>query len=197
MSRNRVVWGIVLIAIGVLIILARADVFDYPFRMFWRNFWPIALIAAGAALIFYSIRKAEPELVTADGPATGTYFMTNRINKIFGDIHFDAANVDLDGMQLETVFGDISLATSGANVKQGDNRISLSATFGDITVILPRSMEVYVYAADTFGDLFILGQSQTGISNSLTVKTDGFDQATRKVYITARTVFGDIKIYQA
>jgi len=197
MAKGRFIWGIVLITIGVLIILARADVFDYPFRLFWQNFWPIALIAAGTALIIYGARKTEPKLVTADGPSTGSYTIPNRINKFFGDIHFDAANVDLDGLQLETVFGDISVAVSGANVKQGDNRISLSATFGDITVILPRNMDIFAYGSDTFGDLFILGQSQSGISNSLTVKTDGFDLATNKVYINARTVFGDVKIYQA
>ncbi|MBN2226444.1 MAG: hypothetical protein JW763_03685 [candidate division Zixibacteria bacterium] len=197
MSRNRFIWGIVLIAIGVLIILARADVFDYPFRLFWRNFWPIALIVAGTAMIFYSIRKTEPKLVTANGPSAESYTISNQVNKVFGDIHFDAANVDLDGMRLETVFGDISLATSGANVKPGDNRISLTTTIGDITVIVPRMMEVFGYGTSTIGDQFILGRSQSGFSVTLTAKTDGFEQAARKVYITARTVIGDVKIYRA
>ncbi len=197
MHRSNFWIGAVLIFLGAIFLLANLDIFDHPFHWVFRNFWPILIIVVGLFLIFRSARRSSSYIPPTSDNSGQPYTMINRASKIFGDIHQEAANCDINGMNFSTTFGNISINLSGGKLQGGDNKADFSAIFGDITVVVPKEMEVFAYGSATFGDLHILGKSASGISNNLTTQTDGFDSAASKVYITAGTTFGNVKIYRA
>lgn len=197
MSSSRFFWGATLIVVGVVFILLKTHYIDYPARFVFRNLLPLALIILGIILIVHRARRHAPHHESGETVSAGAYQIHRSINKVFGDISIDTANIDLDGLRLSTVFGDTRANLRGGRLKSGNNNADFSTTFGDITVIAPRDTQIFAYGANTFGDLFILGKTAGGISNSLTTKTEGFDAASARLFITARTIFGDVKIYQA
>jgi predicted membrane protein len=108
----------------------------------------------------------------------------------------DAKDIEVDGFQSSTTFGDTFVTLSGAKLKAGINRLEISTTFGDITVVVPEKMEAQARASATFGNLHIFDKIADGISNSLTAQTPGYEAASAKLYIAASASFGDIKIFR-
>lgn len=200
MSNSRIIWAIILIAIGAIAIAVKADFLDWPFTFVFRNLFPIGLIALGIYLIVRQANKNKPRPDWID-EATGTdnttnYGAFNNMDKVFGDLHFKASGFDLNGMNFSTTFGDMNINLEDGKLSPGNNRLSASAIFGDVTITVPKGMAVFATGSDTFGDLFILGKIASGISNHMIEKTEGFDAASEKLYINAKTVFGDVRVYQ-
>jgi predicted membrane protein len=197
MTNSRIIWAIALIMIGLVAIAVRADLLDWPFRFIFRNLFSIGLIALGIYLIIRQLNRPKmtdpaghSELLEPYAPGFQTF------EKAFGDLHFDARDTDLNGRHFSTVFGDIMLYLSGGRLVPGINRLTVSAVFGDINVTVPKEMAVFATGSDTFGDITIFGKVASGMANSLMQKTDNFDSVPDKLYIHARTVFGDVRIHQ-
>ena len=73
-SENRRFWGIVLILVGALILLANLGAFamlDW-FDLSWEVLFPVMLILLGLWFIFIYMRKPEQQTVSAPGPAAWT-----------------------------------------------------------------------------------------------------------------------------
>ena len=196
MVKKREFWGILILLAGVVLLLSNFPFFDYSVRHFLRNLWPLLLIAVGIALIIHHATKRETDPGDTFQMPPGQGFVGG-ISKTFGDIRVELKDREIDGLSVSTVFGDNTISLSGARLKNGINRLMVSGVFGDITVIIPSNMEVFAYGSTTFGDVFILGKTETGISNHLQGQTDGYDTAGAKVHISAGTTFGDVKIFRA
>ncbi len=197
MSNSRIVWAIILIVVGIIGIGVRADLLNWPFRFVFHNLLSIGLVALGIYLIVRQAnRRKAPDSSTQPSVAEpfGAGFQT--LEKVFGDMHFDARDIELNGRNFSTVFGDILLYLSGGRLSKGNNRISATTVFGDVTITLPKDMAVFATGSDIFGEIIIFGRIASGISNSLIQKTENFDSAQEKLYIHARTVFGDVRIFQ-
>jgi predicted membrane protein len=198
MSANRIIWGVILIAVGFLFLLDQMEVFDFSIGEFISDFWPLFLIIAGLIIIIRSGKSKRRDFdIDINFDAQSISPDKKKYSKTFGDQSFNAKGMDIDGLSISSTFGDINLNLAEGRLKQGVNKVSLSGVFGDITVVVPGSMEVLAGASNTFGDLDILGQKIDGISNSLRKQTDGYDMASMKVHISSGTTFGDIKIYRA
>ncbi len=196
MSNSRIIWAIILIVIGIIGIGVRADVLNWPFQFIFHNLLSIALIALGIYVIVRQANrhKAPENPASSNAELFSPGFRT--LEKVFGDLHFDARDIDINGRDFSTVFGDILLYLSGGRLSPGNNRISATTVFGDVTITVPKEMAIFATGSDTFGEIIIFGRMASGISNSLIHKTDNFDTATEKLYIHARTVFGDVRIFQ-
>ncbi|MFH2037203.1 MAG: cell wall-active antibiotics response protein LiaF [Candidatus Zixiibacteriota bacterium] len=193
MSNGRVIFGIILIAVGGIFFLDKFHIFKY---VYFHDFWPIILIIVGVALIIRHNKRKVKE-------PTDNYhqFQSSpghkKYSTVFGDNNFGFKDAEVDGLNCSTVFGDSTINLADAKLKPGTNRIDISGVFGDLTVIIPASMEVSAFGSCTFGDLYILGKSASGISNTLQNQTEGYDTASAKLSIWASITFGDIKIYRA
>jgi len=196
MFKRKEFWGTLIIVLGLLILLNNLDLIDYPAKYLFRDIWPVILIIVGLALIFRQSRSKTVSMAHDFEVHSGDSLNRHHSN-FFADNNVDARGANIDGMSYSTVFGDTTVNLSGGILKNGSNRLVVSATFGDVTVIVPADMEASAYSSTTFGDIYAFGKTASGISSSLTASTDGFDTAEPKVHITASTTFGDVKIYRA
>jgi len=198
MFNRREFWGGVIILIGLIFLLDNLEFINYSTQRFIHNLWPIILVIIGIALIIrHSGQKGKERYDKSKATYQPDGTISRSVSRVFDDMYIETKGLEIDGMDYSLVFGDMTLNLSEAKLKEGVNHIYASTVFGDITVIIPAGMEVKAYGSNTFGDLYILGRSASGISKNLTRQTDGYDTAASKIYLSATTTFGDIKIYKS
>jgi predicted membrane protein len=77
----------------------------------------------------------------------------------------------------------------------GESLLRIDGVFGDVHVLAPRNCGVMIYAKTVFGDVSLMGVRKTGFAQELVQKTDGYDDAPKKLKIHMNQVFGDVKVW--
>jgi len=177
MINKKEFWGFLILIVGLVLLLSNFHFLDYSVRRFLRDLWPLIIIAIGVAMILRHFGKGSE--TSGEGQ------------------QIPLRNLDIDGFSGSTTFGDNTVNLSGGKLKSGVNRIRVTCIFGDITIVVPANIEALAYGSSTFGDVYIFGKTDTGMSSRLQNQTDGYETAASKVHITTGTTFGDIKVIRA
>ncbi len=177
-------WGLFLLAVGALWILNNFDVIDFDFGDAVALFFPLLLIAIGFLLLF----RPRP-------PAFGQEGMADKhIFRAFGDVKLTGENLDPNGLEVSTGFGDVELDLSKARFADGENALYVHTAFGDVEVKVPEGVAVSASGGSAFGDIKILGQSEKGVGNQLSAADPNFETQLKRLRVHAHTAFGDIVI---
>ncbi|MBD3401258.1 hypothetical protein GF420_00050 [candidate division GN15 bacterium] len=226
MSNRKVIFGLVLVLIGLLLLGNSVGVFYFDFGDFVRLAIPLALIVAGGWLIIRR-RQKEAEMArasyeqTAAGGATpgsqqnyggappppppsspppqaGQANGTGRMryNKTFGDMFIDLTGTSLLNVEVSSMFGDTEIKLHGGELQPGLNRMIVSGFLGDLRVLVPPEMPVMVHASSFAGDIDVLGRRSDGFGNNIELQTENYKDAERRLFIAVNHFLGDIRIYQ-
>ncbi len=117
-----------------------------------------------------------------------------RFSKGFGDLSINCNNMNLHNVEISIGFGDVEINLHGGKLSEGLNRLIISGFLGDIRILVPKEMEVFVHASNFLGDLVILDRRSDGFGNNLDVQTVNYNEASNKLYIAANCFLGDIKV---
>jgi len=183
-------WGFLLISLGVIFLLDKLDVMDVG--DFFSTFWPVILIVIGFRLILNrnaggSAESSKDTLIQNDEQSV-------KYSKVFGDVKLRLESQDFNGGSISIMIGEIALDLSRADIKAGDKILTLSGVIGEISVTLPKTLNVSVKANVTIGDIKILDTSDDGFSITRTYQSEGYETAKKKLYISVSQVIGDIEI---
>ncbi|MBE6596659.1 MAG: hypothetical protein E7641_03215 [Ruminococcaceae bacterium] len=229
-TSSKIIWGIILVALGVVIALNAFGVTDID--IFFDGWWTLFIIvpclvglfgkggkmgnllglAIGIFLLLYTrdildfatIKKLIfPAIVVVIGLGLllGGIFggkASKMASKIFDDMKktgkdhkvgcatFSSVDLNADGevfegAELVAAFGSVKYDLRGAIIEK-DAAISVSATFGGITILLPEGVNVRVTSNSLFG----------GISSSNKKKEKKCDGPT--VYVSGSCIFGGVDI---
>ena len=226
MSGRKIIFGVILIFVGILLLGKSMDLFYFSFRDFSSLFLPVVLILLGFWLIVRKKRRedsrsaevhgeytvsGEPQSSTSetDHQSHRTESHTRRINdppsfsapgklkyaKTFGDLYIDCANVDLQSLEVSTVFGDIDVKLHGGRLATGLNRLVISGFIGDVRILVPQDMPIFAQCSNFIGDVELLGNRASGFGNNIDGQTDNYDQSDSKLYIATNSFIGDVRIY--
>lgn len=190
-------WGGFLILLGVLFLLDRFNYLDVG--EVFGTFWPLILIAVGIKLILNRNTKQAPQSASATSSETEQLVISEtsvRQTKVFGDVKMKIDSTEFNGGTVSTVFGDMEIDLSAAKLGRGEKILTLSGVFGDVTVHLPKSIKIAVRANVIAGDVQILQLKDSGLFVNRSFQTEGYETATKKLYISASQVFGDIEIVE-
>jgi lia operon protein LiaF len=179
-----IVFGIVLILVGILALLDSLD-----FLRFWYalgKLWPVILIAAGLWLLL-----KRRHVVWADKVEIKE---GKKYSKAFGDLKIDAAGMDPHGMDVEMGFGDLDVNLTKASLSERENVIHLALGFGDIRVWIPSEVKAKISASCGAGDIDILGTTTDGLGKSSEYQDEGYEAAPKRLRVHAKIGFGDIKV---
>lgn len=95
--------------------------------------------------------------------------------------------------EASAVFGEVRLDVRMARLTQGENILRLNALFGEILVIVPEGLRVYIESQARFGEVSVPGHDTSGIATH-----DSFSLGTTDtgsyLRIEAVATFGEIKI---
>jgi len=177
-------FAIILIVIGILALLDSLEVVE-----FWPalgKLWPLILIAFGIWLLFRRHYFSRGD--------TGYIHEGRKHSKAFGDLKIDYSGIDPHGLDVEMGFGDLEVNLTRASFADKESLVQLALGFGDMTVWIPSDIKTSVSASCGAGDIDVLGKKDEGISNRVEHQDEGYESVQKKLKITAKLGFGDLKV---
>lgn len=188
-------WGILLVAIGVLLLLWQLDVRTPP----WDAVLAVLLILVGLVIALEARHGLNGGLVAIAVVLTAVLGVSSTINLEFdggfGDRDVVATRVsDLDA-SYGFAFGSLTVDLTDLDVPEGTTvRLDLSIAFGDLDVRLPAGVawrvESDTFLGSTDGD----GWREDGVVSNRTHTSPGYDQAARRIDIRLSNAFGSARI---
>jgi len=118
-----------------------------------------------------------------------------KYDKFLGDMFIDCANVNLQNIEVSSFVGDIEIKLHGGSLAPGLNRMVISGFIGDVRILVPREMAVYIQASNFIGDVEIMGRNTSGFGNNLDAQTTNYQAAEAKLFIASNQFVGDVRAY--
>jgi predicted membrane protein len=170
-------WGAFLILIGVLFQLDSLGII----RFRWSELWPLAIIAAGAMMVWGSIKARRFKLSSA--PATNSMNATS----VFGGIERRIGVRDFKYGSVSAVFGGVELDFRNAEMEGEEAVIDINVIFGGVEIRVPDHWRVEARNQTLFGGYT---DETRGTGN-----TPGTDvPANKTLVISGQVLFGGIEV---
>lgn len=193
-------WGVILIAIGVLMLLDNMYVVDFGDIL--HTYWPVIFIIWGLSLLgrrsSSGRSESDPSFGRVDG-VTATVYPGSDANQlssstVFGDYRVAVQSKSFAGGTVSTTFGNTDIDLLNAQLAEGEHALKLDGVFGNTWVHLPKDMAFAVFANTTFGDTRVNDQRKGGVSSSLDYTSPDFHLAAKRLRISVSRVFGNVTI---
>ena len=125
------------------------------------------------------------------GPLSGR---THRISAFFGEADRTGALWELGPeTQVSATFGEARLDVRMARLSEGENILRLNALFGEIKVIVPQGLRIYMESSVRFGEVSAPGHGIGGITMRDEFSLGEADTSSY-LRIEATATFGEIKV---
>ncbi len=162
------------------ILLGVAFLFDNAFGFgLWRLLWPIALIVAGIALIAQRNKSSS--------------FVGKRNHAFISEIQRNGRWLVADE-RFSAFIADIVLDLGDADIPKGETVYEMAGFIGDITIRVPDGVAVMLSSSSFISDVSVLGLQETGFFGPVTLQSDDYEFATRRIRIEARHFISDITV---
>ena len=194
LSLGRIFAGVLLVAIGVLWLVEEFTDVDIP----WSSVLPALLILVGAALMFGAGTGRHGGLVTL-GVILSVVVMLSSAIDVLVDVPFSGGVGDneVTPITLESEYRwaigsmtlDLTEVIALDEVATGDGRVDISVGIGELVVIVPLGVSVWVEADAGLGEVVVFDQTESGVSPEVTVGDDGAD-----FHIIARVGMGRVEV---
>ncbi|NIR48333.1 cell wall-active antibiotics response protein [candidate division KSB1 bacterium] len=191
--RSGLLWGSILILLGVLFLLDEFNVLDAG--DIFSTFWPVILIVIGILLIRNRNRETQKDAQQGNKEAVEALTEdTLRTSKIFGDLDLRVASKNFERGSASTVIGDLDVDFSDIKVGAGEKVFTLNGVIGDINVTAPKHIAFAVRANTILGDLKLLGEKHDGVFVNKTYQSEKYETEKSKLYISISQIIGDIQV---
>lgn len=159
------------IVLGVLLLLAAREVFDYS--VVWKVLVPVVAVIVGAKIIIRAVTPDKRTKSDDDSTRGGT--------SCFGGQTIDFAYEDFSSTKLSAIFGGIKCDLTNAKLRD-ECHVEVLCMFGGADIIVPDGVNVKIDTFSLFG----------GVSDKRSVQTKDADNPT--IYIEGVCLFGGIEV---
>ncbi len=244
MNKKKVIFGFVLIVLGLFIWLNSIDAIDISPGDVGSLMVPFGLIGLGVWMIArkrktpeftadpsyqYDFQKTQPSATPEQAESTDYSDISSgptpppppppggpqappqsertaerpgysgsgkvKYDKFIGDMYIDCNNTDLQNMEVSVFISDLEIKLHGGRLAPGLNRLIISGFIGDVRILIPPDMAVFVQSSNFIGDSELMGQRFSGFGNTVSNQTANYATAQSKLYIASNFFIGDIHIY--
>ncbi|MYB41762.1 MAG: hypothetical protein F4X76_06120 [Chloroflexi bacterium] len=101
-----------------------------------------------------------------------------------------------DDAVISTVVGDIELDLREAELPPGETELALLCWLGTIQVRVPRTVGVDITAQSIVGSVDVLGRREEGVVRDIHVRSEGYEEAERRVRMRLSTFVGELLVVQ-
>lgn len=115
-------------------------------------------------------------------------------SSLIGDFYLTSGRFELESLYIWNGIGDVVIDLSRALIQGEEVVLAVKGWIGDVTIYVPVDLPVSVAAEVTIGDLDVFGHRQGGISRSVVMRSDNFEQAPQKAKINISLIIGDIDV---
>lgn len=169
--------GLVLAAIGGIILGRNLGLYQFDLSIIWKVFWPLLLIFIGWSL-----------LRGASGPSGGARWA------VMGGIEQKNKGWKVTDAQYFAVMGGVDLDLTMADIPPRDIRLNLTAVMGGITLVVPRDLAVECDGTAILGGVKLFNEETGGIIASRHFETPGSPETPAKLIIRGTAVMGGVEI---
>ncbi len=172
-NRSQVIFGAVLIGLGVISLLSSLFNIDL-----WALCFPTALVLAGVWLVFRPRQFPSPghgELL------------------LLGDLR-RRGNWQVRDSEYWVGVGDIDLDMVHADLPPGETRLRVYGFVGEIEVLLPQGVGLSVDASGVVSNLEIAGRKEENIFSPTQYTSPDYAAAERKLKIEATAFVTELKV---
>lgn len=186
-TNSELVISLLVIGVGMFLLAPRMG-FNVP-RIPWGLFWPLLLIGMGLSKILFSqsscngMKTIEKDASEAEGKFS-----------FVGELHRGGSSWTLKDMYLRHLVGEVHLDLTQAIIPDKEVTIDVSGWMGDVNVLLPADLALKVHCSLSMGEIQVLDEKASGFRGVLTTETEGYKEATKKLYLKASWKMGDIKV---
>jgi predicted membrane protein len=195
-DRNIVV-GLIIFAVGAVLLLNSLGLIEFNFWRLLGKFWPIILIIIGLIIL---LEKDELDFgLAAKDHLRQEIFDENKRGEstafgLFGDIRMAGLDEMVGEIDKSLLVGDIVIDLTGSKLASGDNRLNVSVLIGDIDIIIPRDFPISAEPGCLIGSVQVDDHKSDGFAASVKHGDDNFADSSSRLTIRARALVGDIKI---
>lgn len=188
---------LILITLGVLLLLDKLGIAEFGDII--TTYWPLILILVGIKMFFRRGNDESPSSAPHDVVFSGTTQESAATSisssNVFGDVDMKITSPDFRGGSISNVFGDMNIDLSEIQLAEGEQTLKLDGVFGDMHVLVPKTIEVYVTAHSVIGDMRVLGNIKSGFGQQISYTTPNYTGAAKKLRLITNQVFGSAKIW--
>jgi predicted membrane protein len=172
-KRGQQVLAISLIVLGGLLLAARFLSIS-PGRIFW----PLVLVILGVILV------VSPQSLR---PSANSRFA------FAGDYYFDES-WEVQSQEFRMFAGDVEFDLTNAAIPEGETFIQVYCFAGDLDVRLPADVGVKIATNAFVTDAKINGEKKEFVFSGLRYKSEGYDEAARKLVFEWSSFASDISL---
>jgi predicted membrane protein len=190
------VWGAILILIGVLFLFQNFNVLDIGDII--STFWPLILVAIGLKIL-YDRKSANDDTIVEAKIVTDNVeadISSDKISKsnVFGDMNINITSKNFSGGSVSNIFGDVRIDLSKANVVDNNCKLYVNGIFGSVYVKLPDGVQAKIKANTVAGEINLKDESHDGLFGNLTSEDPGYASTAKKIFVNSSIIFGSITV---
>ena len=191
------VWGAILILIGVLFLFQNFNVLDIGDII--STFWPLILVAIGLKILYDRKSANDDEAVVEAEVATDNIkadISTDKISKsnVFGDMNINISSKNFSGGSVSNVFGDVRIDLSKAKVIDNNCKLYINGIFGSIYVKLPDGVQSKIKANSIAGELNLKDENHDGLFGNLKTEDPGYAGTAKRIFVSSSIIFGSVTV---
>jgi len=188
--------ALILITLGVLFLLDNLGVAD--FGTILSTYWPLILILIGVRIFFRygrsPVQSTAPGTMGTGATLESTASALNNSN-VFGDVDLKINSKEFRGGSVSTTFGDMNIDLSEIALAEGEQVLKIDGVFGDLHILVPKDIEIFVTTHSVFGDVRVLGNIRSGFGQEISYSSPNYSSASKKLRVVSNQVFGDVKVW--
>ncbi|WP_373315098.1 cell wall-active antibiotics response protein LiaF [Robertmurraya siralis] len=194
-ERKKYTFSLLLLLFSCLLILDRFEVIVFKFADVWK-LWPILIILLALSLLFKKSKWQIDIDFSTKKPAFSDSDQDEKkiVSGLIGEVSYNDSNWALEPMVLNNSIGDYFLDLSKAFIPERETPIIINGSIADIKMIIPENIPVNITANSKIGDVRIFDIKGNTLNRTVFYKTQGYDEATRKLKITINVKIGSIRI---
>lgn len=181
--KSNLFFTLFILIFSILLLLDRFQVLEFRFIDFWK-LWPLIIILMALGLI-------KPKF-TFEYDSGGKRYTKKSFR--MGDVKYNTDNWAVEPMEISHGLGDVYIDFSKAFIPEGETELFIHARIGDVKIIVPDDLAIYVQAEVKIGEVRILQSVKEGIGNSLEHKSAYYEEAIKKIKLNILLDIGDITV---
>lgn len=197
-SLPQVVFGSILIGLGVAWLIAATNLVDVP----WRAVLAVALAVIGVGVAGSAGGDRHRGLVVVGAvlavvlalASTAQGVLDLPISGGIGERSYRPTEALDVRPEYRLGIGELQLDLTGVAFPPGEASVEVSVTLGSLIVILPDDVAVSVTGRATAGEVTIFGSRSDGTAVDETFEDPGFDAAASRVIIDAAVGLGEVEV---
>ncbi|MFA4885462.1 MAG: LiaF domain-containing protein [Desulfotomaculaceae bacterium] len=170
------VTGLILIALGVLIIGHNLGLYELNFSIFWRLFWPVVIILIGWSFL------------RGTSGSGGVHWA------VMSGIELKQKGWKLEDGSFFALMGGVRMDLNAAEIPEGEIRLNVTAVMGGIEIIVPPRIGVDCEGTAVLGGVKFFNEDSGGIIASRKSEYKGETETGTKLVLRCTAILGGVEI---